>query len=276
MPGSALEQWNAAARGWDAGHDWYARNIQPLTNWFCRSVGSEGARVLDIACGTGMPALALARRVGARGAVVATDIAPAMVEVTRRRAKEAGLDNLDVFVMDATDLRVGERTFDAVTCECGLMFFPEPERVVSEMRRVLAPRGRVAIAVWDEPSKNPFFTVAGAALGSVLASPPRNPTAPGPFRLGAPGELERVLRAGGFMDLSVERLTMAFELESVDEYWRIFTQFAAGVADRIAALSDADRARAREAFSAGAEAFMAGGRLRLRATALCALATAPS
>ena len=267
--------WNGAANGWDAGFDWYAKSIRPLTEWFCTPVASPGARVLDIACGSGLPALAVAERVGASGRVVATDIAPAMVEVTRRRARESALENLEVLEMDAAELRFGERSFDAVTCACGLMFCPEPGRAVSEMRRVLVPRGRVAIAVWDEASRNPFFTIAARAIGSVLPPPPADPTAPGPFRFSVPGELERVLGEGGFVDVAVERLPMVFELESADAYWRIFTQFAAGLPERIAGLSDADRGRAREALRVASESFMEGGRLRLTATALCALGRAP-
>lgn len=267
--------WNGAANGWDAGFDWYAKSIRPLTEWFCTPVASPGARVLDIACGSGLPALAVAERVGASGRVVATDIAPAMVEVTRRRARESALENLEVLEMDAAELRFGERSFDAVTCACGLMFCPEPGRAVSEMRRVLVPRGRVAIAVWDEASRNPFFTIAARAIGSVLPPVATDRDSPGPFRFGAPGQLERVLAEGGFEDLSVDRLSMSFELESVDDYWRIFTQFAAGLADKVAGLSDGTRSRAKEELRAGAEPFMVDGRLRLPATALCALGRAP-
>jgi SAM-dependent methyltransferase len=272
---SPKEAWNAAAPGWDAGYAWYARNIEQLTEWFCRSVATPGARVLDIACGSGQPALALAERVGASGRVVATDIAPAMVAVTRRRAKEAALDNVDVLEMDAAELRFGERSFDAVTCACGLMFCPEPESVVREIRRVLVPRGRFAIAVWDEPPRNPFFTTVAGAIGSVLPASPPDPNAPGPFRLGFRGELQRVLRAGGIEELTIEPLAMAFELGSVDEYWRTFTGFAPGVAERLAGLSEDDRRRVHEALREGCEPFMKDGRLRMTATALCAQGRTP-
>lgn len=273
--GAPRELWNRAASGWDAGFDWYAENIRPLTDWFCASAASQGARVLDVACGTGLPALAVAERVGARGRVVATDLAPAMVEATRRRARAAALENLEAIEMDAAALGFEDGSFEAVTCACGLMFCPDPSRAVREMRRVLVPRGRIAIAVWDEPSKNAFFTVAARAIGSVLPPVATDRDSPGPFRFGAPGQLERVLAEGGFEDLSVDRLSMIFELESVDAYWRIFTQFAAGLADKVAGLPDRARSRAKEELRAGAEPFMVDGRLRLAATALCAFSRAP-
>jgi SAM-dependent methyltransferase len=221
-----------------------------------------------------MPALAIAELIGPSGKLVATDLASAMVEVTRRRAREAGLANVDVLEMDASELRFEDRSFDAVTCACGLMFCPDPVQVVREVRRVLAPGGRFAVAVWAEPAKNPFFTTAAKAIGSVLPSVPPAPDAPGPFRLSGAGEIERILRAGGLVDPTVEPLEMSFTLESVDAYWRVFTQFAAGVAQRLAPLSEEELSRAREALRAGAEPFVEAGELRLRATALCALARA--
>jgi len=172
--------------------------------------------------------------------------------------------------MDAEELRFEDRSFDAVICACGLMFCRDAERAVREMRRVLVPKGRFAIAVWNEPSTNPFFTIAARSIGAVLPPQPADPNAPGPFRLGAQGELERVLRAGGLSDFSVERRQMIFELGSADEYWRVFTQLAAGMAEKVARLSENDRERARELMRAGSEEFTVGGRLRLPVTALCA------
>jgi SAM-dependent methyltransferase len=272
---SAREAWNAAAGGWDAGYAWYATNTRPLSDWFCRTVARAGARVLDLACGTGMPALAIAERIGQSGKLVATDLASAMVEVTRRRAREAGLANVDVLEMDASELRFEDRSFDAVTCACGLMFCPDPVQVVREVRRVLVPGGRFAVAVWDEPEKNPFFTTAAKAIASVLPSAPTAPDAPGPFRLSGAGEIERILRAGGLVDPTVEPLELSFTLESVDAYWQTFTQFAAGVAERLAGLAEEDRRRGRDELRAGSEQFIEGGVLRLKATALCASGRAP-
>jgi hypothetical protein len=77
------------------------------------------------------------------------------------------------------------------------------------------------------------------------------------------------------VEVTVERVAMTFELESTDDYWRIFTGFAAGVAARIAILSEKDQVRTREALRADSQSFMTDGRLRLAATALCASARTP-
>lgn len=264
-------QWNAAATGWDTWAHWYDANFRPLTNWLCQAIAlGPGDSVLDIACGTGQPALAAADRVRPDGKVVAIDISPRMLAVTERRAKEAGLDNIELHEMDAENLEFADHAFDAITCACGLMFCPNPMRAVAEMHRVLKPGGRFALAVWDEPAKNPFFTTIGQSFGRFLPAPPGDPKAPGGFRLAPPGELEAVIRAGGFSAFAIESRPMRLECNSVAEYWQIFIDFAGALQARLSTLSETDVSRLKEDVRGAAEPYMEDGRLRLAATPLCA------
>jgi SAM-dependent methyltransferase len=267
---SARDAWNSAAPGWDAAFDWYAENLRPLSDWFCARVAVPGARVLDVACGTGLPALAIAARVGAAGRVLATDLALGMLTAVQRRGRQADLGNLEVREMDAQQLECDGASFDAVTCSCGLMLFPDPAAALAEMRRVLVPNGRLAVTVWAEPSDNPFFTIAAAAVNALF--PPRDPDATPPkgFSMSAPGELERVLRAAALTDVAVERLGLMVKVASVDEYWRLYTSFVPGLGDRIAGLPAAEGARAREVLADRAALCWDGECFRLGATALCA------
>lgn len=266
---NARAAWDAAAAGWDRDYAWYAASVRPLTQWICDAVAAPGARVLDVACGTGQPSLELAARVGPGGRVVATDLAPRMLDALRRRAAAAGLDNLDARQMDAEELQLDGGCFDAVTCACGVMFCADPVAALAGMRRVLVPGGRIAIAVWDEPARSPFFAVVGAVLRSIVPAPPR------PVPLAAPGELARALRAAGFEDVEVHACALTFELASADEYWDRFVAFAAGVADQLGAVPAADLQRARAALRDATAPFVVNGRLRLPATALCGAARAP-
>ena len=77
-------------------------------------------------------------------------MSPKMRAVIAAGAAADGLDNVDVIEMDAENLRFADETFDAVTDVCALVFSPEPERAVREIRRVLKPHGRFRIVVWDE------------------------------------------------------------------------------------------------------------------------------
>jgi SAM-dependent methyltransferase len=263
-------QWGAAAAGWDHWSEWYARNFQPVIAWCCdAALLKPGCAVLDLACGSGEPALDAARRVQPGWRVTAIDIAPEMLAVAERRAEQAGIRNIEFQGMDAENLRLPDEAFDAVTFAYGLMFCPDAVRAVAEARRVLKPGGRFAFVLWDEPAKSPFLTVAGRSLAQLFPAQPPDPNAPGAFRFSQPGALDAILRAGGFTDFSIESRPMTLECGSIAEYWQLFTDVAAGVKAKVASLAEPDAARLRELVETAAGPYVEGGRVRLEATSLC-------
>ena len=94
-----------------------------------------GYKVLDVATGTGIAAEAAIKAIGPSGAVVATDLSPAMLEKARGRLSEKL--NVSLAVEDGQSLTFPDQHFDAVLCAMGLMLFPDPARGPSEFRRVL-------------------------------------------------------------------------------------------------------------------------------------------
>jgi SAM-dependent methyltransferase len=266
-------QWGAAAPGWDRWFSWYERHFQPSMA-FCCDAGQlkPGSLVLDVGCGTGQAAIAAARRVAPGGRLVATDIAPEMLDVARRRAAQAGLANIEFRAMDGEQLDFPDDTFDAVTCAYALMFCPDAVRAVAEARRVLKAGGRFAAVVWDEPSKNPFLTVAGEAIAQFFPAAPPNPNAPGAFRFARPGILEETLRAGGFTEVAIDSRAITIECASSAEYWQMFVDHAAGMSSKVAQLGESDRMKLIAAVDAGAGRYVADGCVKLLATTLCAVA----
>jgi SAM-dependent methyltransferase len=263
------KHWNVVADGWAAWLEWIERNFGPVTEWLRGAACWEpGAHILDVACGAGYPALTAAVSVRPGGRVVATDISPKMIAVAARHAHLRGVDNIDFLEMDAEHLQFADNSFDAVTNAYGLMFCPDTHGALHEVHRVLKPGGRCALVTWDEPSKSPYFTVIVGVASTFLSLPPIDPAAPGPFRLAAARHLESMLRTSGFSDVRVDSYPMTVECASVAEYCQIFADVAWKA--RIAALSDADAARFREAVAKAAEPFINGGRLHLVATSLCA------
>jgi SAM-dependent methyltransferase len=259
------------AAAWERWAGWYEDGARPLGEWFCRAVDARpGLAVIDVGCGAGFPALAVAARVRPGGRVVATDVSPDMTAVVARRARALALDGVSVRPADAAELPFADGSFDAATCSTALMLCRDPVRAAAEMRRVLKPGGRLAVAVWDERSRSPYFDLALDALAAVIP-PPRGPDAPGPFRLARPGALEDVLRAAGFDEVEAERCPIAFECASPEEYVESFTSLAIGLKERLAALPPEESVRLREALAARARAYLVeGGRVRLAATPLCA------
>jgi len=266
-------QWSAAASGWERWGDWFERNSGGLSEWMCDAAGvGPGRQLLDLACGPGPLATLAAARVRPDGKVVATDLSPDMVAVTTRKQQRLGLDNLEVLEMDMQALTFADASFDAVTCRFGLMFCPDLVRAASEARRVLRRGGRAAIVVWDVPAKNPFFTSITGVLGEFVPLPPPDPAAPGVFRLAPPGELERVLKAGGFSAVTVEARPIALTYESLDQYWEIQTALAAPLRAAIASLSAEKVAQLKARVFESLAPSVSGGVVSLAAVPLCAAA----
>lgn len=259
--------WDAVAGGWADWLSWTERNFTPITCWLRTATAwTEASSLLDVACGAGYPVLCAAAEVR-RGRVAATDLSPEMIEVASRQAKARGLGHITFTEMDSERLDFEDGSFQVMTHAYGLMFCPDPARAAAEAHRVLAPGGRLGVVVWDEPSKSPFFTVIRGPAERALALQPPDPDAPGPFRLASAHHLRGLLEGAGFTSVRVESVPATFECSSVEEYCRIFTDFA--WKSRMAAITPDQRSLFQEAVAEAARSYLDGARLRLQATSLC-------
>jgi len=195
----ARKQWEGAAPGWAKWEATVAGWIEPATTAMLDMAGIQpGARVLDLASGAGSQTLLAARRVGAQGQVVASDISETMLRHVQENARAAGLNNVTTLAGAAEDLEVGGETFDAIICRLGLMLFAEPAKALAAVRRALKPRGRIAVVVFTTPAANPFMTKPMQVLLRHAGKAPPAPGRPGIFSLGAPGVIERLFADCGF------------------------------------------------------------------------------
>ena len=162
-----------------------------------------GAAVLDVACGTGVVALAAAELVGPGGSVVGADPAPGMLAAAREVAPQ-----IDWRLCPAEALEVGDGAFDAVLCQFGMMFFAERNAALKEMARALRPGGVLAVSVWDHVAANPAYErVIGfleEEVGKAAADAVRMP-----FCLGNPDAVLEPIRAAGFAEISLETIAGA-------------------------------------------------------------------
>jgi ubiquinone/menaquinone biosynthesis C-methylase UbiE len=267
-------QWSGNAANWDSQHDRLQQEMAAVTEWLCREAHiAPGMRVLDLASGSGHPALDEARLVQPGGTVVATDLVAEMVEAIVRRAREASLDNLDARVMDAEAIEFPDESFDAVTCRFGIMFCPEPQMALSEVRRVLKPDAWFAFSVWDEPAKSPAQTVMGEALGRLgRQQSPVDYDAPGIYQLAPAGKLEALLREAGFSEIHVESLALDFEYESFEALWERTMLRPGQTRAQVEALSEEDLRRLKDELAAIVGPFTKRGVIHLPVTPLCAAA----
>ena len=174
-----------------------------------------GDRVLDVGCGTGVLAREIAACVGPEGKVIGLDLNPGMLMVAERIRPE-----IDWRQGDAGELPFEEGEFDAVVSQFALMYFPDRERALREMWRVLAPGGRLAIAVWA-----PFERATGYVVLTEIAERRTNPEAAAllkaPFVLGNGPRLLELFTVAGIPNPSLETRKGYAVFPSIGEFLRI-------------------------------------------------------
>jgi SAM-dependent methyltransferase len=128
------------------------------------------SRVLETCAGTGIVTRRLRDLLPAKTRLVATDLNPPMLEVAC--GKFAPGEAVEFQPADATELPFPDRSFDAVVCQFGVMFFPDKEKSYREAYRVLAPGGRYLFSVWDEHRFNPAPRLIHELLGGLFPDDP--------------------------------------------------------------------------------------------------------
>jgi ubiquinone/menaquinone biosynthesis C-methylase UbiE len=202
---------------------------------------APGMRVLDIATGTGLSAAAALAAVGHAGHVTAADVSPAMAGKARERLGNA--PNASVVVEDGQALSFADCSFDAVLCNLGLMFFPDPVRGLSEFRRVLRPGGRVAVSV-NTVVERSYNHQINAAIARHMPSLTEAVTRT--FALGEAPLLRSHFAAAGLADIETHTVRHSFVLPSFDAYYGPFERGGASTGQALAALPDEIRRAVRE------------------------------
>jgi ubiquinone/menaquinone biosynthesis C-methylase UbiE len=236
---SDLQFRDTAAAGYDRAVGHMTRQLLPSLLRAARL--APGQRVLDIATGTGIAAEAAAAAVGSSGSVVATDISPAMVERARERLGAAR--NLAFAVEDGQGLTFPAGSFDAVLCNMGLMYFPDPARGLAEFHRVLRHGGRAAVSVNTTPERSMISRVLlliGRHVPSKAAEAARL------FSLGEEAHLRALFAAAGFADVETATETLRIAFPSFGAWFGGVEQGAGNVGQEYMALPEALRRTVRE------------------------------
>ncbi|QDH70342.1 class I SAM-dependent methyltransferase [Marilutibacter alkalisoli] len=233
MPDEEGQQWDRVAAGWKKWWPTIENAARCVSKRMLELAEVEpGQRVLDIATGIGEPALLAASRVGPSGRVVATDISSRMLDIARERAAMSGVSNVEFRQADAGQLDFPDGSFDAVLCRWGVTSLPNPPDALAAIRRMLAPDGAFATAVWGAAADSrPLAGLATAVAREVFDLPaprPQVPSLPG----SAEDALEKMMIHAGFADVRTERIRLTLEWASTDEC----TQYVLDVSPELAAL----------------------------------------
>ncbi len=172
-----------------------------------------GERVLDVACGTGIVARLAAGRVGNTGTVAGLDLNPGMLAVAR------SVTPPDMAIAwheaSAEAMPLPDESFDVVLCQFGFQFFPDKPAALREMRRVLAPGGRLVINV-PGPIPRTFVILAEALARHI------NPELAGfvhhVFSLRDSDELQHLISDAGFREVAIQSITKALRLPASEAF----------------------------------------------------------
>lgn len=237
------QQWEDAAEAWYGWGPTLESWLADSTERMLDGAGvTAGATVLDVAAGAGGQTLAAARRAGATGRVVATDISPTILSFAAKQAAEAGLTNVETVEADGEQLgALADGGFDAVISRLGLIYLPDQAGALRGIRTALRPGGRVSAVVYSTPDRNGFFSVPVSVIRRRAGLPAPGPGLPGPFSLGAPGVLEQALRTAGFRDVTVQAVDAPLILGSAADCLRFERESFGALHQMLAGVPEQER-----------------------------------
>jgi SAM-dependent methyltransferase len=189
-----------------------------------------GDRWLDLACGTGAVA-EFAARAGAE--VTGIDLAPALIETARERARQGGLA-IDYRVGDCEQLDLADGSYEKVSSTCGIMFAPDHEAAARELARVVEPDGRIALANWTpEGGLGQMFQM----MRPFQPAPP--PGVGSPFDWGREDHVRELL--GDAFELEIEEHVSTLRIPTGEDYWQLFSSSYGPTKSAAEALEDERR-----------------------------------
>jgi ubiquinone/menaquinone biosynthesis C-methylase UbiE len=264
-----LKKWRESAPYWETHRHTIRQMLAPLTAGIIAEAAiGEGHSVLDVAGGTGEPALTIADVVGARGSVTCTDAVLQMVAAARGESLRCRLTNLGFCQCAADSLPFPAAVFDVTVSRLGVMLFADPFGALVEMLRVTKPGGRVTAAVWQAAALNPFFSVVSSVVSRYVDSAPEDPLAPGAFRFAREGELAELMTRAGAVE--VRQSDWRFRIEATitpEEFWTVRSQMSETLRDKLATLSAEQVAQVASEAQGAARGYYENGKISFPAQA---------
>lgn len=180
------------------------------------------ARILELACGTGIVTNLIANALPSGASLLATDISEPMLNLAR--ANFTGAPGVIFQTADACSLPFKDQSFDLIVCQYGVMFFPDKVKAMQEARRVLAPGGTYIFNIWDSLAANPIAKVEHETISALFPNDPPQFLAKFPFGYSDRAEIERVAHAGGFTNVKLETVQFPCTAPTAEDAARGFVE----------------------------------------------------
>lgn len=247
--------------------------MAPVRTWMIRELRPQpGQTVLELAAGVGDTGFEVAGLIGERGRLICSDFSEAMLGAARRRGSELGTSNVEYRAIDGERIDLDSDSVDAVLCRLGYMLMADPAAALAETRRVLRAGGRLTLAVWGAPERNPFFTAAAMALVQRGHMEPPQPGGPGIFAMASEQRTRALLAGAGFDDVRIEDVAVRFAIPDAEEYVQVVADTAGPLAVTLQTLPDAERAAVTAQCAAALERCATPSGYEIPGIALCAVA----
>jgi ubiquinone/menaquinone biosynthesis C-methylase UbiE len=207
--------WNTVAS--DYHHNWADQKVGPFksTTELVKIANiKQDDKVLDVACGTGVVSKEISKFLGLNGLLVGIDISRTALNIAK---KSISFPNSNFIEMDAENIGIRYK-FDKVTCQYGIMFFPDSQKVLKSIRNIMDQKGKLIVAVHGLSNDVPYFSTI---MNPILEHIPniRPIGTPTVHRFGNPVDLESELIKSGFSDISVVLHDFAYKPGTFEEYW---------------------------------------------------------
>jgi ubiquinone/menaquinone biosynthesis C-methylase UbiE len=182
---------------------------------------ARGAKILDVATGTGVVAMAAMQAVGHEGRVMAIDLAEGMLDRLQAKIDKFGIPNIDLHVMDAAALEFRSNYFDHVVCSFGIFFLPDMSLGLREWARVTKPGGRVLFTVFGKQAFQPMMALFIRRIENFGVDAPDKDTPFAAMRLTDPERCRDFLSGAGFKDIEVHTEQLGYHLKDEAEWWEV-------------------------------------------------------
>ena len=182
---------------------------------------AAGSKVLDVATGTGVVAVAFAQAIGAGGRVMAVDFSSRMLDRAEANIRKMALNNVDLHEMDAERLDFRSNYFHTVVCSYGLFFLPDMPRALREWVRVLRPGGKLAFTTFEDTAFQPMLDDFRARLKAYGVSIPEEPS--GSRRIASLAHCRELLCDAGLVDVTAECVKIGYHLSGERDWWEVVT-----------------------------------------------------
>ena len=208
--------WNTVAP--DYHHNWANQKVGPFksTTELVKVANiKQSDKVLDVACGTGVVSKEISKLLGPNGLLIGIDISRTALNIAK---KSIVFPNTNFVEMDAENIGFNYK-FDKVTCQYGIMFFPDTQKVLKSIREILNKKGKLIVVVHGLSDDVPYFSTI---MNPILEHIPniRPIGTPTVHRFGNPVNLESEFAKSGFSDISVNLYNFSYKPGTFEEYWK--------------------------------------------------------